>query len=59
MIDVLVVKIRGTTVTVEQPDGSTAGIDISTLVDADCEQGRRRFGRRLGYVVDAVGTFFR
>ena len=59
MIDVLVVEIRGTAVTVERPDGSTTDIDSSTLVDADREQGRRRFGRRFGYVIDAVGTFFR
>ena len=59
LVDVLVVEIRGSTVTVERPDGTTAEVEISTLVDADREQGRRRSRRRFGYVIDAVSTLFR
>lgn len=59
LVDVLVVEVRRTTVTAEGPDGTAVDIEISTLVDADGEQGRRRSRRRFGYVIDAVSTFFR
>lgn len=59
LVDVLIVEVSGATATVERPGGTTATIEISTLVDADREQGRRRSRRRFGYVVDAIGTFFR
>lgn len=59
LVDVLVVEVNGARATVERLDGTTTTIEISTLVDADREHGRRQSRRRFGYVIDAIGTFFR